>query len=208
MHNSPFFRREYSDAMKGIAIILMFSLHLLQSGWMKDPSPIVDLRFYGTAFSSVIAYACDVCIGIFAFITGYGWADSFSKKRKIERILNLYLSYWVVLLVFDFPIRILSTAINEGVFPEVSIGEILLSILAIKSSSSLFQWYVFFFGTAVIAFPFLWERVQAANKPIVCLIILGFAAIIPRIALNRAIVIVLLYLEILFPILLIGCRLF
>lgn len=184
MNDDTFFPKKYTGAIKGIAILLMFTLHLLQEGWMANPQNIWDVRVNGSALSSIIAYACDICIGIFAFITGYGWSDSFNTKTKRKRILDIYSKYWFILILFDVPIRLIASVINEGNLPHFNSLEIVLSLFAIQSYSALFQWYVFFFAIAVLTYPYVWKRLRKTKNPIMLCLVLGLLSIAPRIVLN------------------------
>ena len=184
MNDDTFFPKKYTDAIKGIAILLMFTLHLLQEGWMANPQNIWDVRINGSALSSIIAYACDICIGIFAFITGYGWSGSFKAKTKRKRIWDIYSKYWFILVLFDVPIRLIASVINEGNLPHFNILEIVLSLFAIQSYSALFQWYVFFFAIAVLTYPYVWKRLRKTKNPIMLCFVLGLLSIAPRIVLN------------------------
>lgn len=184
--NKDFFTKEYTNSVKGVAIILMVCLHLLQERWMPDSSMIIDYRLNGVPLSSIIAYACDSCIGIFAFITGYGWATSFEKKKVLGRIGPLYQTYWIVLVLFALPARILSSMINSEPIT-IDAGDILLSVVGIRSASVMFQWYIFFFACAVLTFKPLWsltKRIRLKDYQKILLFIV--VSIFPRFILSVA----------------------
>lgn len=178
------FERKYTETIKGIAIILMIFLHLLQKRWMPDDSLLIDFRMNGKTVSSIIAYACDTCIGIFAFITGYGWAETFRRTPTIKRVLDLYKTYWIILLLFSFPARIINCYLNLQKL-NISLSEVVLSSLAIKSTSCMFQWYVFFFALASFSFEKIWKYVRKIKRPIYIQILwIMFISVVPRIVLS------------------------
>ena len=184
--DKDFFPKEYTNSVKGVAIILMVCLHLLQERWMPDSSMIIDYRLDGVPLSSIIAYACDSCIGIFAFITGYGWAKSFEQKSIFGRIRPLYQTYWIILVMFAFPARIISSMINSETIA-INAGDIILSIVGIRSVSVMFQWYIFFFACAVLTFRPLWnltKRIRLRDYQKILLFIV--VSILPQVALSVA----------------------
>lgn len=172
------FPKKCTPGIKGIAILLMVSLHLLQINWMPDSSMIVDFRLHGIPVSSIIAYAGDICIGMFAFLSGYGWAHTFDKKTKVKRIADLYQTYWLVLLFWGLPIRLIISFCTSN---EVTISakDIILSVLGIRSSSIMFGWYVFFYGCAVLTFGPIWNIVKNKHTLITVVLLIGFS-IVPR----------------------------
>lgn len=147
------FRKELTPIIKGIALILMFATHVLKTEWMTHPEWIIDITLGGQTLSAILARACDSCIGIFAFITGYSWQEGFDKKKPFARIIGLYISYWVALMAFCLPIRFLVTYGTTGTFQLVHAwNELALSLLAVASPSVSYCWYISFFALAVLTY--------------------------------------------------------
>ena len=184
MNMNEFFEKKYTGGVKGLAIILMITLHLLQKRWLQDTAFIIDFRIHGIPVSSIVAYACDICIGMFAFITGYGWARSFNRKPVLSRIIPVYQTYYVVLLLFSLPARFINCQINSEEV-NLSIQEIILSVLGIRSNAVMFQWYVFFYACACITFSPLWAVTKRSGlKTGVKVLLLIAISILPRVFLS------------------------
>lgn len=150
-----YFDKGFVPAVKGFAIIFMFMLHLLQTRWMVYPELIVDIEIDKTTLSNIIAQGGDICIGIFAFVSGYGWYANFDKKTKTSRIFGIggvYSVYWFVLIIFAFPARVLFSFLQDGFIPKMTVLEVIKGIAAISSKSVRFQWYVYFFAMAVLTY--------------------------------------------------------
>lgn len=174
MDRNIFFHKEDTNFVKGIAIILMVALHRLKPEWIINPQLLIDFSIRGTPLYAIIARSGDVCIGIFAFITGYGWYNLFHRKTQLERILSLksgiYPKYWLSLLLICFPARVLCGHLLEGTAFTTNVKEIILSTLAIESKSSPYCWYVSFFALVVLTYPLLLKIISKPNNRPVILI--------------------------------------
>lgn len=145
------FTRDVTPVLKGIAIILMFSLHLLKTDWMVWPEWILDFSVNGESISTIFANTGDICIGIFAFITGYSWWEGFRNKSMFQRLGSLYLSYWIALISFCLPMRYI-IEYGSGFVLYTSVTQLIQSLLAIASPSASYCWYVSFFTVAVLTY--------------------------------------------------------
>ena len=157
---TPFaFTKTDTRIIKGIAILLMIALHRLKPEWMVDPGRIADITVGGTPLAFILARGGDVCIGMFAFIIGYGWASSFGRRKIHERIFSLnggiYPKYWLALLLFCFPMRILFETVLQHQPLQLTLPEALLSLFAVTSQSCQYCWYILFFALAVLTYPLL-----------------------------------------------------
>lgn len=161
------FKREYTNIVKALCIFLMFALHLIKREWLIYPDNIVGLKIHGEYLSFLIARTGDICIGVFAFITGYGWAGKHYQISP-KRILSTYISYWVTLVLFNWPARMLLTYLDKGVLFSEGIvftpAKIVISILGIASQASTFCWYIFFFCLVALTYPLLEKMVRIADK--------------------------------------------
>lgn len=159
--SKEFFPKETTGIIKGIAIILMLTLHLLRPEWMQYPEKVIDIHVGNATITEIFARGGDICIGMFAFITGYGWESTFEKKSKIKRVFGpggSYWTYWIILVLFSFPIRAMMTQVIDNSVLLISLGEIIKSLCAFSSKSVVFGWYIYFFAMAVFSFGF-WRRV-------------------------------------------------
>ena len=90
------FDRNTTKTVKGIALIMMFSLHFL-----AIPEWYIDYRFTGIAwFSSVFYIPLENCVTIFAFLNGYFYSLRKSKNYhySILKITDIWLNYLIVFL--------------------------------------------------------------------------------------------------------------
>ena len=146
---STLFKKEYTNIVKALCVFLMFALHLIKREWLLYPDNIVGIKVHGEYLSFLVARTGDICIGVFAFITGYGWAGKQYQIRP-KRILSTYMSYWVTLLLFNWPARMLLTYLDEGLlFPEgliITPTRFMISFLGIASQASTFCFLLWISG--------------------------------------------------------------
>ena len=94
--------KEQSAQLQGLAILLMIHHHFFN-----------DLSIYGESLSFwdpqwVVRFAWfgKICVGVFAFVSGYGMCKVLEQKKGsvirpcLQQILGLLLRYWAVLLLF------------------------------------------------------------------------------------------------------------
>ena len=162
--HKPEFSREMTEYMKGICLILMFVHHFFQFP-----------QFYikGISYPSLEGFEkyqghFQICVAGFAFLTGYFY--SFSKRQtfgySIQKILGLYIGYWVV-LVFAACVALITNTFD------LSLGDFVLEILAIKHRFLCFCWYVLFYLLAMLYLPLI---VQIAKDNLILWVLLGFFA--------------------------------
>lgn len=151
-----------TNTLKGIAICAMLWHHL----FIGQPS-------FGTA-ASIIAQACNICVAMFLFLSGYGLTIQFAKdlnQKKEPRILatvkflakrytKFYLNYWVIFAIV-IPIGIIAfgRTFNVAYGPETDLpGFAILDFLGLmgKQSYNATWWFnriiLFFY----FFFPFLY----------------------------------------------------
>ncbi|MCI9480650.1 MAG: acyltransferase [Lachnospiraceae bacterium] len=156
-----FYKKALVNPVKAIAIILMFMLHLLNTEWLAEPSMLLDFQIGGVLISKAVSDTCEFCIGIFAFTTGYGWNYGFGKKNIFRRIAEIYLSYFLVLFLFNIPTGIL---FHEFDIQSLTTLKGIMILLSISSEGSRFCWYIYFYVLAVLTFPFLNKLIKKAKK--------------------------------------------
>lgn len=76
------FGKDKTAIIKGIAIIFMIMLHCGVADVLK------------------------LCVGIFTFMVGYGYAFAKNKdwRYSLNHIKKLLIPFWTILLVFTFPV--------------------------------------------------------------------------------------------------------
>lgn len=181
--------KEDTAILKGLAIIMMVSVHIMTISWMSNCVRIWDIQIYNMPLATVLSDIFNYCVSIFAFISGYAWGREWPVpklqrrqyyKKCIRRIIKLYIVYWIILIGINFPIYEAENYVRYGVWKIPDISEIAGSILAVSSEISKFNWYISFFAIAVITYPFLksiLDRILGFPYLKIALIILGFLAL-------------------------------
>lgn len=106
--------RQDTDALKGIALILLLIHHLfyIQNGQYDD------IYIYGHGVVEIIGKVSKVCVAIFVFLSGYGLmagAENVShislKEFYTKRFTKLYSNYWLIWLLF-VPIGVIAMGLT------------------------------------------------------------------------------------------------
>ena len=162
--HKPEFSREMTECLKGICLILMFIHHFFQF-----PQYYIE----GISYPSLEGFKkyqghFQICVAGFAFLTGYFYA--FSKRQtigySIQKIFGLYIGYWVV-LIFAACVALITNTFD------LSFGEFVLEILAIKHRFLCFCWYVLFYLLAMLYLPLI---VYLAKDNLLLWLLFGFFA--------------------------------
>lgn len=185
------FNKSLTPTIKGFAIILMFFLHILSPGVLSKAEKIIDFSINGQYISSYLALSGNICIGIFAFITGYGWSVNFEEKTYAERIWKpwggIYYLFYVAMFLFCFPMREVCYYLETGGLLHITWIEALSGLTAYHSESVYYGWYVYFFALAVLTYKFfrtLFHRIHFRYDILnigFILIVFMFARIVCRI---------------------------
>lgn len=95
------FDKRKTAIIKGFAIVFMILLHVFGGpGWYEEDLPMNHnealIHFMG---------AFKICVGMFVFMVGYGYAFARSKNvgYSVHHIKRLLTCFWVVLFCFAFP---------------------------------------------------------------------------------------------------------
>lgn len=139
-----------SYRLKGIALIMMVSMHLMKMEWIKYPEMVWDININGYWVSYLITESVHASTAVFAFISGYAWGGGNRWKNKDipKKISSIYVSYWIITLLVNLPCLLLDGSLELN-----GIGDAVLCLAAVSSKLSTHCWYVSFFGAAVITFP-------------------------------------------------------
>ena len=142
------FGKDKTAIIKGFAIVFMILLHVFGgAGWYEGDIPMNHneglIRFM---------HSFQICVGIFVFMIGYGYA--FSKNKDFaysaKHVKQLLTVFWTILFIFAVPASI-CTLYNS----EVGGGKLLLlNMFGIDESLLWVSWFIFLYIWAMIVMPF------------------------------------------------------
>ena len=127
------FDKNMSSIVKGCAILFMMILHCYGREYLVtlnyDYAPI---SHWNGVFK--------ICIGIFSFMVGYGYAFSKDKDMKYSwrHIKKLLITFWTILFVFTLPF-----CVKEVANTDASI--LFYNLFGINSRFNYYSWFVYFF---------------------------------------------------------------
>ncbi len=138
--------RDQSLGLKGIAIMMMLFHHLFA---FPDRYPI---GYEFSQLTQMIAVFCKVCVPIFLFISGYGFVKSKRKSFRdfITRILEFYLHYWLVFIIF-VPLSVLNRTVI--VTPQT----LILNFLGIKTTYLGEWWFITLYLLLLLITPLFYK---------------------------------------------------
>ena len=168
--NNSYFSRETTSALKGIALILMFVHHFFTfPDWIVCGVDYPWIQEFTVQFCA----PTDLCVSLFAFLSGYFYAFSAGTLRySLRKITDFLISYWLLC------IPMVAVAALTGCYTLSKIG-LVLEMLGLESTVMSFCWYVNFFCIIMLALPLLtWKDSQS---PVMDALVL---LIIPTIVLN------------------------
>ena len=168
--------KKQSVMLQGIAIMMMLYHHLFSTPDALGISYTSLLSFIGEEAELRLAWFFKICVGMYAFITGYGMVRSYALARGQEISENfglfhskcetgflktLVINYKVSLkklaqfyLFFYWPVFIIYMAVGFIFFKkEFLIGEFLLNLLGISSSYNGAWWYVLQYVKMLLTLP-------------------------------------------------------
>lgn len=166
--------KEQSRIIKGVAILLMVYHHLFL---LTGTAPNEALHFFIPEFTTKLAYFGKICVGLFAFITGYSLYKSYDRINSaatgtrsftlkaytyaVKHILSLY-GLYILSFIIIAPIEYL-TGVNPHSIS--SISAIIHNILAINhmipgswNALSTYDgtvWYLPFYASMLLFFPII-----------------------------------------------------
>lgn len=164
-------KKEYSFLLKGYAVLLMVSGHLLMINWIKSGIELKDIWVFGETFTGMLVVLINSCVHIFAFLTGYIWCVNFHGKSKWKRALDIYKKYWGTLVLVFLCYLLFGGYANRQVENINFINE----LLGIDTQLSIFSWYIPFFALAVFTYPIylkLLKKIRLNPYLILCVVIL------------------------------------
>ena len=142
------FDKEITRIVKGFALILMMILH-----FYGQANYDVELNYQYSPFNECLR-SFKLCVAIFTFMVGYGYAFSKTKdfKYSLQHIKKLLIPYWLILFVFSLPFCMDIVLQNNA---KVFIYN-LFGITDTNGNSAVylkFGWFVYFFIYTMIVMP-------------------------------------------------------
>ena len=142
------FDKEITKIIKGFAIIFMLILHCY--GRINYDTELSYQYYPLNGFHG----SFKICVGIFNFLVGYGYAFSKTKdwRYSVQHIKKLLIPYWTILFVFSVPVCISTILKNDLI-------TFIYSLIGITDGVPViylhFSWFVHFFIYAMIVMPFI-----------------------------------------------------
>ena len=95
-----FITAKKSIKIKYIAVILMIILHL----FLKPPRDYISIfSINGINIEYIITKFCNICVGIFVFLSGYGltrkYGENINYKIIGKKIFKFYINYWYFIFI-------------------------------------------------------------------------------------------------------------
>ena len=137
--------KEQSACLQGVAILLMIHHHFFNDLTIYGEA----LSFWNPAVAVRVAWFGKICVGVFAFVSGYGTCKVLEKHGGsgwttcLRQILFLLVRYWCVLL----PFMGLFFALGKRSFEP---KEFFLNFCCIETSYNGAFWYVQQYGIMMI----------------------------------------------------------
>lgn len=144
--SKSFIDKQYTNAIKGFALVLMFIHH-----FFCFPDRLVTNIEYEhiDTFASIFHDPTNICVCIFAFLTGYFYYFNKNKtiRYSIKKSTDIYINYLFVfglMLLLDYFL---------GCYKPTG-KSLLLELLIIDKPNMEFCWYVLFYIMAIFILPF------------------------------------------------------
>jgi hypothetical protein len=159
-----FLTKDDVKLLKGLAIVLMFMLHL----W-AFPERIVGgelkhlFRIFNQSSIVYLGYFGDICVSMFYFLGGYGLYKKYCNKPFdiIEQICGIYKSFWKVFFVM-IPIAFVffreQVAYCENIdicvrYNEFNLERLLQNLTGVNVNFNYEWWFLIAYVFAIITFP-------------------------------------------------------
>ena len=140
-----YFDRPISDAIKGIALVLMFIHHFFTfPRWYVVGISFPLLRPFVTGLCA----PTKICVSVFAFLTGYFFFLGRDKGygHSLRKIRDTLVTYWMVYI----PFLLLALVLGCGT---LGVPEMLREAFGLESQVMTFCWYVYFYCLILLLLP-------------------------------------------------------
>lgn len=164
----PYFDRTMTLYIKGIALLCMLVHHFFT--WPERYVAGIDYA-YIDLFARIFQAPTRICVGTFAFLTGYFYC--FSKKKtlgySLKKNIQLLVCYWVA---YGF---LLGLSLAGGF--RFRLQDILMELLTLRKDLMVDSWYVPFYILAMLFLP-LTVHLLPKNKTASWLVGLGVPVVV------------------------------
>lgn len=158
--------KEQSKMIQGMAILMMLYHHLFATPEIFGIEYFSLLNIGGINVEQKMAYFFKICVGIYAFVSGYGMyrsvekikeenRDSFFKlliaeyKAVLKKLWAFFLQYWLVFFIF---VVIIGFGFFHRPFER---KEFIWNLLGVSSSYNGAWWYVLQYMKMLLVFPLM-----------------------------------------------------
>ncbi len=152
-----------TEVTKGIAILMMLSVHLFNQPYEGLFEPLVFIG--STPLSFYISLAGDCCLPIYSFCAGYGLYVGYTKDRETYsrknyiRILKLYTNYWIILLLFAV---LLGLLLGKTGYPG-SLWKFLVNFTALDNTYNGAWWFFLTYVLLALTSPVIFRIIEKYN---------------------------------------------
>ncbi len=152
--------KEQSKMLQGLAILMMLYHHLFSTPEALG-IPYRSLLKFGDVNAELrMAWFFKICVGIYAFVSGYGLCRSLQKKESgsffgklkndyvlvIRKLFSFYTQYWLVFILF--------VPVGFWFFGKTFVlSEFLLNFIGISSTYNGAWWYVLQYLKMLLTLP-------------------------------------------------------
>lgn len=182
-----------SLAIKGIAIILLLFHHLYRAPALYAEFSVDFLFLEGDFITELFSYF-KVCVGVFAFISGFGIAKAYKKSRGIgsvgsfigKRYVKSMAPFWIVYIIAVIATECLNGRVTKTYFtdkenPLLGAVYMILDFLGLRSYTQTPQldsswWYLGMIVMIILLVPLFVKIIEKYGS----FILLSFAVIVPR----------------------------
>ena len=167
--------KEQSTIIKGVAILLMFFLHLFNHDVTGDCTPLLFIG--NTAFVTILTRACGP-VPFFLIVSGYGLHYTYHHKGltwngQIRRILKLFITYWLVLAIFVS----IGCFLRPDKYPGTPLNAF-LNIISWSSSYNAETWFLFPYTVLALFAAYIFKFIDKLGniKSFIFFCVIGFVA--------------------------------
>ncbi len=163
------FDKDLTSIVKGFAVIFMMLLHCYCP---DNYDVLLDYRY---ALVDTIRSSFKICVGIFVFLVGYGYAFSKTKDLhySLQHIKKLLIPFWTILFIFTLPFCF-DAFINKGFKIAV------FNLFGIDSCFNYYSWFVYFYIYAMCVMPFVSKFIDKNPKgnTIIVIVLASFLMVV------------------------------
>ena len=173
------FTRDHTQVIKGVAILFMMILHVGGSGATYDV-PMRTMAEY--PLLGFLHPSLKLCVGIFTFMIGYGYA--FAKVKdwhySIKHVWALLKVFWMILLVITVPSILIIGGGNS--LKENGVGDFVQNLFGVSESLNWYSWFVALYIFCMIILPLISRWLD--KKPILATIGFSIAFYLMEVAIH------------------------